>query len=43
MKKRAPVDTPFLLVVCALIVFGLLIFTSAALGLLAGVLADALA
>lgn len=34
MKLR-PLDTPFLLVVCALIVFGLLIFTSAALGLLA--------
>lgn len=32
--KRS-VDTPFLLVVCGLIVFGLLIFTSAALGLLA--------
>lgn len=29
------VDTAFLLVVCALVVFGLLIFTSAALGLLA--------
>ncbi len=29
------VDTPFLLTVCALLVFGLLIFTSAALGLLA--------
>lgn len=29
------VDTPFVLVVCALVVFGLLIFTSAALGLLA--------
>ncbi|HEY6021489.1 MAG TPA: putative peptidoglycan glycosyltransferase FtsW [Candidatus Paceibacterota bacterium] len=34
MKLR-PLDTPFLLAVCALIVFGLLIFTSAALGLLA--------
>ena len=34
MKLR-PLDTPFLLVVCGLIVFGLLIFTSAALGLLA--------
>ncbi len=32
MKK---VDTPFILVVCGLVVFGLLIFTSAALGLLA--------
>jgi len=35
MKKSSPVDTPFLLVMCALVVFGLLIFTSAALGLLA--------
>ena len=36
MRVRArPLDTPFLLVVCALVVFGLLIFTSAALGLLA--------
>lgn len=34
MKLR-PLDTPFLLVVCGLITFGLLIFTSAALGLLA--------
>lgn len=33
MKKTF--DTPFLLVVCALIAFGLLIFTSAAMGLLA--------
>lgn len=33
MKKS--VDTPFLLVLCALVVFGLLIFTSAALSLLA--------
>ncbi len=33
MKKTT--DTPFLLVVCALVTFGLLIFTSAALGLLA--------
>ncbi len=33
MKKG--VDTPFLLTVCALVAFGLLIFTSAALGLLA--------
>ena len=32
--KRS-IDTPFLLVLCALLVFGLLIFTSAALGLLA--------
>lgn len=35
MSKRAPVDTPFLLTVCVLLSFGLLIFTSAALGLLA--------
>ncbi len=35
MKKSSSVDTPFLLVTCALVVFGLLIFTSAALGLLA--------
>lgn len=34
MKKKA-VDTPFLLVFCTLILCGLLIFTSAALGLLA--------
>jgi len=33
--KLRPLDTPFLLVVCGLVVFGLLIFTSAALGLLA--------
>lgn len=33
MKKN--IDTPFLLAVCALVIFGLLIFTSAALGLLA--------
>ncbi len=33
MKKS--VDIPFLLVLCAIVVFGLLIFTSAALGLLA--------
>ena len=33
MKKR--IDTPFLLAMLALVVFGLLIFTSAALGLLA--------
>lgn len=32
---RRPVDAPFLLVVCGLVFFGLLIFTSAALGLLA--------
>jgi len=35
VKKFSSVDTPFLLVMCALVVFGLLIFTSAALGLLA--------
>jgi cell division protein FtsW len=35
MKKRAPLDVPFLLTVCVLLFFGLLIFTSAALGLLA--------
>lgn len=33
--RNKPVDTPFLLVFLAIIVFGLLIFTSAALGLLA--------
>jgi cell division protein FtsW len=33
--KTKPVDAPFLLVMCALVTFGLLIFTSAALGLLA--------
>lgn len=33
--RGKPVDTPFLLVFLAIIVFGLLIFTSAALGLLA--------
>ncbi len=33
--KRSSVDVPFLLVLCALVVFGLLIFTSAALSLLA--------
>lgn len=33
--KRAPLDTPFLLTVSLLLAFGLLIFTSAALGLLA--------
>ncbi len=33
--KHRPVDTPFLLVLCAIVAFGLLIFTSAALGLLA--------
>lgn len=32
---KRPLDTPFLLAVCALLTFGLLIFTSAALGLLA--------
>ncbi|HVV15456.1 MAG TPA: putative peptidoglycan glycosyltransferase FtsW [Candidatus Paceibacterota bacterium] len=32
--KKSP-DTPFLLVLCAIVAFGLLIFTSAALGLLA--------
>src|SRR3989344_7698795 len=32
---RRSIDTPFLLVLSALVVFGLLIFTSAALGLLA--------
>lgn len=34
-STKKSVDTPFLLVVCGLVVFGLLIFTSAALGLLA--------
>lgn len=34
MRSKA-VDAPFLLLVCGLVVFGLLIFTSAALGLLA--------
>lgn len=34
MKKKS-IDTPFLLVLCAIVAFGLLIFTSAALGLLA--------
>ncbi|TSC69326.1 MAG: Stage V sporulation protein E Required for spore cortex synthesi [Parcubacteria group bacterium Gr01-1014_56] len=33
--KNKSVDTPFLLVLCAIVAFGLLIFTSAALGLLA--------
>ena len=33
---RNAIDTPFLLVLCALVVCGLLIFTSAALSLLAG-------
>lgn len=33
--KRAPLDTPFLVTVSLLLAFGLLIFTSAALGLLA--------
>ncbi|OGC80541.1 hypothetical protein A2943_01370 [Candidatus Adlerbacteria bacterium RIFCSPLOWO2_01_FULL_51_16] len=35
MSTSKPVYTPFLLIVCGLVVFGLLIFTSAALGLLA--------
>ena len=35
MQAHKSIDTPFLLVLCALVVFGLLIFTSAALGLLA--------
>lgn len=35
MTKRPPVDVPFLITVCVLLAFGLLIFTSAALGLLA--------
>jgi cell division protein FtsW len=34
-EKNKPVDTAFLLVLCAIVAFGLLIFTSAALGLLA--------
>lgn len=34
-RARQAVDAPFLLVVCGLVIFGLLIFTSAALGLLA--------
>jgi cell division protein FtsW len=34
MKTR-PIDTPFLLALCSLVIFGLLIFTSAAMGLLA--------
>jgi len=33
--KKTSVDTPFLLVLAALVVFGIIIFTSAALGLLA--------
>lgn len=33
--KKLSVDTPFLLVLCALVLFGIIIFTSAALGLLA--------
>jgi cell division protein FtsW len=33
--KSKPIDTPFLLTLCALVIFGLLIFTSAAMGLLA--------
>jgi cell division protein FtsW len=35
VHAKKSIDTPFLLVLCALVVFGLLIFTSAALGLLA--------
>lgn len=35
MSKRGPLDAPFLLVASFLLAFGLLIFTSAALGLLA--------
>ncbi|MBX4192121.1 putative lipid II flippase FtsW [Candidatus Parcubacteria bacterium] len=35
MEKQRGVDTPFLLIVCALIICGLLVFTSAGLGLLA--------
>jgi cell division protein FtsW len=35
MKKKGSVDSAFLLVLCAIVAFGLLIFTSAALGLLA--------
>jgi cell division protein FtsW len=35
VQARKSIDTPFLLVLCALVVFGLLVFTSAALGLLA--------
>jgi cell division protein FtsW len=35
VKKKSSVDTPFLLVLCAIVAFGLLIFTSAAMGLLA--------
>lgn len=33
--RSKPIDTPFLLALCALVIFGLLIFTSAAMGLLA--------
>jgi cell division protein FtsW (lipid II flippase) len=35
MSKNKSIDTPFLLALCALVTFGLLIFTSAAMGLLA--------
>ncbi|MDQ5955201.1 MAG: Stage sporulation protein Required for spore cortex synthesi [Patescibacteria group bacterium] len=35
MSKTKSIDTPFLLALCALVTFGLLIFTSAAMGLLA--------
>ena len=35
-SSKKAVDTPFLLVLCALVVAGLLIFTSAALSLLVG-------
>ena len=35
MSKGKSIDTPFLLALCALVIFGLLIFTSAAMGLLA--------
>jgi cell division protein FtsW len=35
MSKRESVDTPFLLSVSVLVIFGLLVFTSAAMGLLA--------
>ena len=35
MAKGKSIDAPFLLALCALVIFGLLIFTSAAMGLLA--------
>jgi len=35
MAKEKSIDTPFLLAMCALVMFGFLIFTSAAMGLLA--------